>query len=142
MRPVPGNALQRELLHQRQETLSPGTGTYHYALGVLLEVYDTDKLQSISISNKLKREIELNPGLLFARVKLIDGRELILPFKEPEDQIYLTYGNGVHLEGKRVKIEWTGMNITNGHILLTRTHEETSVSITQSGNIYDIGAII
>ena len=142
MRTVPSNQLQRQLINSHNENLSPGTGTTHTALGNILEVYDRDKLALITPDRTLLREIEANPGLLFAKVRLLDGMTHILPFKEPEDQIYLTYGNGVHLEGRRIKIEWTGMNITNGYIIMTRTHLQEPISITQAGLIFDIGGII
>lgn len=142
MKPVATNQLQRGLNKIHNENLSPGTGTVHTALGNIIEVYDTDRLVSTLANKSLERELLANPGLLFAKVKLLDGRMHTLPFKDPEDQIYSTYGNSTHLEGRRVKIEWTGININNGHIVLTRTHSEPGVSITQAGLVFDIGNIV
>ncbi len=142
MRPVPANKLQAHLNHVQNESLSPGSGTHHSAVGNLVEVYDQEKLRSAAVDVQLQREIKANPGLLFAKVKLDDGREYILPFKEPEDQVYLTYGNGVMMEGRRVRVEWTGMSISSGQIILTRSHAEQQVSIPEVSNVLDIGNII
>lgn len=142
MRPVPSNKLQQRLKHITNETLSPGTGTKHTAVGVIVEVYDSEMLRGIALERRLEKEIKENPGLLFAKVRLIDGVTYTLPFLEPEDQIYLTYGNGVLMQGRRCKVEWTGMNITGGHIILTRTHQEAQVSIPEVGRVLDIGNII
>ena len=53
MRPVPTNQLQQQLNKTYNENLSPGTGTIHSALGIIIEVYDVDSLTTKAIDKQL-----------------------------------------------------------------------------------------
>lgn len=138
---VPANKLQGRLQHMVNETLAPGIGTKHTAVGQLIEVYDQEKLATIAPPKELDRESS-TPGLMFAKVRLVTGREMILPFKEPEDQIYLTYGNGLQLEGRRVKVEYDGLSLENGQIVIQRSYDTKLLDVAAATYAYDIGTII
>jgi hypothetical protein len=138
---IPSNKFQKRIGDLRNEALSPGTGTTHTAMGVLVEVYDQERLELIKPDALLSRKLISSPGLLFAKVRLVNGNEYILPFKDPEDYVYLTYGNGFHLEGRTVKISWTGMSLESATIELSRSWAEQHVSIPRASATFDIGAL-
>jgi len=139
MASVPGNKFQRRQVETRNEAHSPGTGTTHHTIGTLAEVYDTERLESMSIPPALARKLENAPGLLFALVVLPSGAQHVLPFKDPEDYIYLTYGNGFYLEGRAVKLTWTGMNVDGGVIEMARSWKDPHFNIATTSNTFDIG---
>ncbi len=139
---VPTNKLQSRMQGLAHDAITPGTGVKHTALGVLLEVYDQERLSEITATSNLERELERTPGLLYGKVRLVNKRELVLPFKEPEDYIYLVYGNALQLEGRKVKIEYENMSIENGVIIVQRTFDTKQINIPVSTYAYDMGHII
>jgi hypothetical protein len=142
MSTVAMSKVQERFSKLNREVLSPGSGTIHTTPGVIVEVYDQEKLEKITLTDELKRKTEAYPGLLFAKVVLATRRTLILPFKEPEDHIFLTYGNSTQLEGRGINIEYDGMNLEGGKISLQKIYREKQVNVPQVTRIFDIGALI
>lgn len=139
---VSGSKFQNRITNIHQEALSPGTGTTHSTTGVLLEVYDQEKLEQIVPTQALAARLARSPGLLFAKVLLTNGKTYVLPFDDAEDFIYLTYGNAFLLEGRTVRVSWKGMSIENGVLDIARTWGEKHINIPVSFTSYDVGHIV
>lgn len=140
---IPGNKLQTKLQRTSFETGAPGSGTIHSASGIITDVYDSEKIATgISIPIEIKNRIDNNPGLVFAKIRLLNGKDYVLPFKQPEDEIFSVYGNHMLLEGRAAKVEYGGVNIETGHIVLQRTFRIATLDLREAGSILDVGAII
>ncbi len=139
---IPSNKLQQRLGVMRQDIMSPSSGVRHTATGILIDVYDGEKLPLVALSPELENKIKESPGLLFAKIRLLNDKDYILPFQETADQIFSTYGNHTLLEGRPAKVEYGGVNIETGYIYLQRTFVEPILNLGEVSKVLDIGNII
>lgn len=140
---VPTNSLQRSLLRSDHRAYAPNPYGRSITACVIVRVWDEEALEEGEPPKKLVHKIEKNPGLLFAEVRhLKNQRTYYLPFKEPEDQIHSTYGNGIQLEGRVANIELRNLDIRSGVLIPQRTFYKKSLNLNYATVTFDIGALV
>lgn len=142
MRPIPVNKFQQALQHQHQQAVQPQSGVISKTSGRILEVYDSEYLTIAKPDEATLARIEQFPGLLYARVETSSKIILVLPFAEPEEQIYSTYGNFAQLKNRQVIIHFQNQDIAAGTIYLTRSWTAQHVNIAEVTKTHDIGGLL
>lgn len=138
---IPNSNWQRKQQHIEREKYRPGAGEVYSAVGLLLEVWDQERLASQVVPKELADRMKRAPGLLFGLVQ-IGSQKRYLAFHEPEDHLYLVYGNHLQLEGRRVRVEYQNASIENGRIHLQKIYDQQHINLGTDLQILDIGAII
>lgn len=139
---VPTNNLQNKFKSHRQEILSPHTGTIHSIPGLIIEVYDPETLALKEPPQEVKEKIKETPGILYAKVKIGNDIERIWSFKEKIDYILLVYGNAALLQGEKCIIEYNGLDVYNGRIVIPRNYRNEILNMSIVCKTLDIGGII
>lgn len=120
--------------------MAPASSLATEARGTILKVYDEERLEA-GVPDKLKKQLEKTPGLLYAEVRLENGKKLLLPFKAPAEEIFSTYGNAAMLEGRAIIIIFNSLDIESGRLVLERS-SKASQNINKSSSLLDIGSIL
>lgn len=139
---IPGNAMQEARRRLQQSNRRPSlTGETRVSVTVV-DVYDTDKIELDGIPDGLTPLISLNPGTLFALVKInSSGRELFVGFKESEAQVFSTYGNSVLLQGLQGTISYRGYRPEAGKLTLVGSPKKALRGLAGSTTVFDISGI-
>jgi hypothetical protein len=142
MTAVPGSKHQERLRQEHQRLLSPGSSK-HMALCKIMEVYDQEQADRQEIPTEVKAKLLGAPGLIFVYVETIpSGKKLYLPMKDHEDLVYQVHGNAAQLRGQMGKIEYEGLSLENGRVLVQRTWGQSLINVRTTTNLADIGRII
>lgn len=144
MSTVPRNKLQQNIANQTQEAFAPDPFGVMQAVCRIVTVYDSETLGEVEISDPgLAGALFTNPGWLHAEVEIVDTGEMyVLPFEDPEDLIYLVYGNRVLLEGRLATIVYVNQDVQNGSIVLRRTLDKIHLPLDAQAQCYDVGFVI
>jgi hypothetical protein len=138
---IPNSKWQRSQQSVERQRFKPGAGERHVAIGLLLEVWDREKLALTDPPEDLLTRIQLSPGILFGLVQ-VGQTQMYLGFNDTEDLVYLVYGNHSQLEGRKVRIEYENTSIENGRIFLHKVIEQPHLNLDTDLKILDIGGII
>lgn len=141
MSTIPGNALQDKLSRLHNANKRPAYGIIHKAFGTIIEVYDSTTLASRQLPGELAEIYMKNPGRLFGRIKLANGKSYYLPFKESAEMIYSTYGDSSFIEGRIGYIVYYDHNIHYGELMISGDNKTALQDTEVSTTIYDIGEI-
>ena len=142
-RPVPRYGHQIHQISSDLEHYAPDPQVQQTESCKILEVYDLDRMEQHGCPNAVRAKILNNPGLLFAKVLLSDNNTVkYLPFAEPEDSIYLNYGNSVLIEGRHGIIRFRRNDAESGEILIGRTMKQTMLANSSLSETYDIIGIV
>ena len=141
-RPIPTNSFQKHKIDTHKEIAAPPTGVMHKIPGIIIEVYDQEFLADITPEKSLQDLMDKFPGLLFAKVRLKTGAVKYLPFAEPEEQIYSTYGNWKQLIDRDVNVKFQNLDLEGGEIHLARTWKGKHINLSDAAKTLDIGALV
>lgn len=122
--------------------LSPGTGEIHSAPCVIVEVYDQERLEAGDVPDEVLQKISRFPNVVYARIRLGDGRMLNRPFKDTASQLYSTHGNSLVLEGASARIEFYNARVRTGKIVLSDDVTSQPVNMQSAADVYDIGLLV
>lgn len=124
------------------ETLSPGSGELHTARCTILEVYDQETIDRTDAPTEIAKQLERFPNKLFAKVRLHDGRILFRPFRDPQSQVYSTFGNSALLQGTPAKIVFQNARVREGHIICTDDLTGLPANMGLATEAWDIGMLV
>ena len=140
---VPTNALQRKMLKVGHQSHAPDPYSKSVTTCVIIRVWDQEAMDEEVPPANIVNKMEKSPGLLFAEVRhLKTSRTYFLPFKETEDQIFSTYGNGIQLEGRVANIEFKNLDIKSGVLIPQRTFYKKALNLNHASVTFDIGALV
>jgi hypothetical protein len=138
-RPVPRYSHQVHQISSDLEHYAPDPQVQQTESCKILEVYDLDRMEQEGCPSVVRSKILNNPGLLFAKVLLSDNNTIkYLPFAEPEDSIYLNYGNSVLIEGRRGIIRFRRNDADSGEIVIGRSVDKPMLANSSLSETYDI----
>ena len=138
---IPGSKWQRRQQDTERERFRPGAGEKHVTGGLLLEVWDQERMVLQAPPPELVEKMKRAPGVLFGLVQ-IGAEKRYLGFSDTEDMVYLIYGNHLQLEGRKVRVEFENASIENGKIYLQKILEQQHINLDTDLRILDIGGII
>lgn len=140
---VPANKLQTKLLKEEQTRLAPDPFGAMEVGCTIIKVFDKDTIDSEEAPEEVVKTIKERPGWLYAQVELLDSDlRHYLPFAESEDQIFLTYGNSVQLEGQLAKIIYRNLDVHNGVIIPQKNATRPLLPLSSLASTLDIGFLV
>lgn len=144
-KPVPRNRFQQNMDAEYRRNVAPDPYATLESRCRIIEVYDPDRLNAADGGASIPRElvglIVNRPGFVFAKIELPDGETMFLPFREPEDQLFATYGNSTQLEGRQATIYFRNLDIQSG-FLVPQRYESRFLSLEQLASVLDLGNLI
>lgn len=138
---VPRNKFQQRFKANTEEHLAPDPFVQQEIVCQIIDVYDADRLKDKKLNVALASWLLSNPGKLYAKVQVKNGKEYILPFKDTPELIYSLYGNHVQLIDRPGKIHFNNLNIQNGTITVN-TGLDLHLSLNSMAETFDIGGML
>jgi len=139
---VPGNKLQHSIQRQEHRGYVPDPHARLQLECLIQVVYDQERLKEVTPPLRIQEQLKKFPGSLWAQVVVDSGQIYHLPFKEPEDQIFMTYGNASQMEGRLAIIEYQNRNIGRGQVLLQKNIYDKAINLVDASTTYDIGSLL
>lgn len=139
---VPANKLQQRIRQGEMHAQRPDAWARNIIRGVIVEVYDRYTREQSGTPPQVAAKIARSPGLVMAKVFLLDKKVLYLPMAISADERHLLYGNGANMVGRPVEVEYYNQDIYNGKVYLKADNLNLGVREDVVAEPFDIASAV
>lgn len=136
------NKLQERLRRGDQYSQRPNSWSANVVRGIITTVYDRYAREEGPTPPEIAARIARNPGLVMARVLLLDGRACFLPLAISADERHLLYGNSANMVGRPVEVEYRDQDVSNGRVYLAADNLNLGIREDEVADPFDIAMAV